>query len=167
MKGEARERVLSLHITTRGFCFCLFNGPGQLYDWGIKHVRSGNKNVQTLAAIEQLLIRYDPHAIVLEDVQEAGSRRVARVRKLMREIEQLADRAKADVYAYPWHIVFSVFKEYEPKTRHDLAIVIADMLPAIKRRLPPKRKIWLPQDPRQALFDATALGLTHYAVYSE
>lgn len=164
MKGDNPRRVLALHVTTRGFAFCLFDGPGQLYDWGIKHVARGNKNKESLAAIEHLIVRYDPHAIAIEDVTEAGSKRLSRVRNLYRDIEKLADRASIETYAYPWQIVFSVFKEGKPKTRYDIAQMISVILPAIAKRLPPKRKAWLPMDPRQALFDTAALGITFYGV---
>jgi 23S rRNA G2069 N7-methylase RlmK/C1962 C5-methylase RlmI len=162
----ATERVLSLYVTVRGFAFCLFESRGKLYDWGIKHVRKsqGDKNMQCLRLIEQLIIRYDPHTIVIEDIEDASSKRTERGILLYRAIEKLADRLGVTVNAYTKQLVFSVFKSYQPKTKHDIAIVLADMLPQLKRRLPPKRKIWLPQDSRQALFDAAALGTTHYVV---
>jgi hypothetical protein len=164
MKGQNPRRAVSIHATTRGFAYSIFDGPGQLIDWGIKHVGRGEKNKNCLALIECLISRFDPHALVIEDVEEAGGKRSARVRHLYRAIEKLADRATLDTYCYPWQMVFSVFKEGQPKTRHDLAVMISGMIPAIARRLPPKRKIWLPQDPRQALFDSAALALTFYAV---
>ena len=164
MSAATPRRVLALHVTTRGFAFCLFNGPDDLYDWGIKHVGRGNKNAQSLLSIEQLIVRYDPHAIAFEDVSAIGSKRVARVRHLHRDIERLCDRASIDPYAYPWELVFSAIGRGQAKTRHDLSLLVANMIPTLARRLPPKRKIWLPQDPRQALFDAASLGLTFYEV---
>jgi hypothetical protein len=164
MRGQNPRRVLALHATSRGFAYCMFEGPGQLIDFGIKHVKRGDKNKESLAVIEGLIVRYDPHAIAIEDITEPGSKRLSRVRNLYRDIEKLADRASIETYAYPWKIVFSVFKEGQPKTRHDLAQMVAVILPSIARRLPPKRKIWLPLDPRQALVDAAALGITFYAV---
>jgi hypothetical protein len=164
MKGQNPERILALHITTRGFAYCIFEGPGSLADWGIKHVTSEGKNRNCLEAIEHLVARFDPHAIVFEDTDEVGGRRSARVKHLLRSIEKLEDRVSVDTYCYPWQMVFEVFKEGKPHTRHDLATMVAVILPVIKKRLPPKRKAWLPMDPRQALFDAAALGITHYAV---
>jgi hypothetical protein len=161
----ATERVLSLYVTVRGFAFCLFESRGKLYDWGIKHVpKHIDKNVTCVSLIEQLIAKYDPHSIVIEDIDDAGSKRTERGIALYRAIEKLADRVGVTVFAYPRQTVFSVFKSYHPKTKHDIALVLADMLPQLKRRLPPKRKIWLPQDSRQALFDAAALGTTHYVV---
>jgi hypothetical protein len=150
----ATERVLSLYVTVRGFAFCLFERRGNLYDWGIKHVRKsqGDKNMQCLRLIEQLIIRYDPHTIVIEDIEDASSKRTERGILLYRAIEKLGDRLGVTVNAYTKQLVFSVFKSYQPQ---------------LKRRLPPKRKIWLPQDSRQGLFDAAALGTTHYVVSEE
>jgi hypothetical protein len=164
MKSQNPERVLTLHVTTRGFAYCVFEGPSSLIDWGIKHVPKGEKNQNCLELTRHLIARHDPHALVFEDTDEAGGRRSARVKHLLRDIEKLADRASLDCYSYPWQTVFEVFRDGSPHTRHDLAKMIAVILPAIRKRLPPKRKAWLPMDPRQALFDSAALGITHYAV---
>ena len=164
MKGQNPERVLALHATSRGFAYCVFDGPGTLSDWGIKHVGRGDKNRNCRQIAEQIIARHDPHAIVFEDVTEAGGRRSSRIKNLYRDIEKLADRAALECYCYPWLMVFEVFKGGSPRTRRDVAVMLAEILPAIARRLPPKRKPWLPMDPRQALFDAAALGITHYAV---
>lgn len=164
MKGQNPERILALHATTRGFGYCIFDGPSQLTDWGIKRVPNGDKNRNCVALALHLIERFDPHAIVFEDVDEIGARRSARVKHLYRDIEELADRSGLDLYCYPWQVVFDVFKDGAPTNRHDLAMMIAVILPSLKKRLPPKRKPWLPMDPRQALFDAAAMGITHYAV---
>lgn len=164
MRAVSYERILALHVTTRGFAYVIMDGPGQLTDYGIKHVEADGKNRNCLAAIEHLVVRFDPHAIVFEDTDEQGGKRSSRVKHLYRDIERLAKRASLDTYVYPWQVAFDVFKDGKLKTRHDIAVMIAVILPAIKRRLPPKRKAWLPMDPRQALFDAAALAITHYGV---
>lgn len=164
MRAGSHERILALHATTRGFAYVVMDGPGELSDFGIKHVEADGKNRNCLAAIEHLIVRFDSHAIVFEDTDEMGGKRSARVKHLYRDVERLAKRASLDTYAYPWQVAFDVFQDGKPKTRHDIAVMIAACLPAIKRRLPPKRKPWLPMDPRQALFDAVALGITHYTV---
>ena len=164
MKGQNPERVLALHLTSRGFAYVIMEGPGPLADWGIKRVPKDEKNRHCIAAIEHLISRFDPHALAIEDTDETGGRRSARVKHLLRGVEKLADRVSLDTYCYPWQMVFDVFKDGKPHTRHDIAKMIAIILPAIKKRLPPKRKAWLPMDPRQSLFDAAALGITHYAI---
>ena len=161
--GHRYERVLALHLTSRGFAFCLFDAPGSLHDWGIKHVGIRNRREATLTIAGHLMQRFAPAAMVIEDTTATGARRSSRVCALYREIESLAEEQGIDTYAYPWEAVFQAFAGRQPKSRHDIAIHVAQLLPMIKRRLPPKRRCWLPQDPRQALFDAAALGITYNA----
>ena len=165
--GHRYERVLSLHLTSRGFAFCLFDAPGSLHDWGIKHVGLRNRQEDTLAIARHLMQRFTPGVVVIEDTAAAGARRSSRVCAFYHEIETLAEEQGIDTYIYPWEAVFQAFAGRQPKSRHDIAIYVAQLLPMIKRRLPPKRRCWLPQDPRQSLFDAAALGLTYYAAHPQ
>lgn len=164
MRRASSERVLALYPITRGFAYVLFEGQGALHDWGIRHVGKYEKNARCLEGIEKLILAFDPHTIVIEDVDDAGSRRSARIHRLYRDLEALAAKRRVALLCYPWPVVFRVFDETKAKTRHDLALAITKMHPPLARRLPPKRKIWLPTDPRQALFDAAALAITHYVL---
>ncbi len=47
-------------------------------------------------------------------------------------------------------------------TRNDVAAAVSKRLPFLKTRLPEPRKVWQSEIDRQCLFDAAALGLTHY-----
>ena len=165
--GQRYERVLALHLANRGLAFCLFDAPGSLHDWGIKHVGIRNRQEATLAIARHLMQRFAPAAIVIEDTAATGARRSSRVCALYREIETLAEEQSIDTYVYPWEAVFQAFAGRQPRSRHDIAIHVAQLLPMIKRRLPPKRRCWLPQDPRQSLFDAAALGLTYYTAHHQ
>ena len=166
MRQDQRyERVLALHLNRRGLSFCLFDAPGSLHDWGIKHAAWRTRQEATLAIARHLMDRFTPDAVVIEDVSAIGARRSSRVAALYREIEVLAEERSINSYIYPWEAVFAAFASRQPTSRHDIAVHVANLLPMIKRRLPPKRRCWLPQDPRQSLFDAAALGLTYYAAH--
>jgi len=160
-------RVLSLYVTTRGYCFTLFESPFSLFDWGIKRIERGDKNKESLASIEHVIRRFQPHVLVIEDTSEPSSRRSLRARKLYRDIEKLADARLLDTYCYPHEVVMKCFGDTPPKTKHEVSVRIAEAIPALANRVPPKRKIWLPQDPRQSLFDAAALGITFYTVHGD
>jgi len=159
------SRVLALHLARRGLAFCQFEAPGALHDWGIKYIAWRARHEATLGVVQHLIQRFAPDAIVIEDVSATGARRSARICALYREIEGIADEHGIDLNAYDWEAVFHVFKARQPRTRHDIAVHVAELLPMIKRRLPPKRRCWLPQDPRQSLYDAAALGLSYYAIH--
>lgn len=161
------ERVLAFHLNRRGIAFCLFDAPGSLHDWGIKHVAWRTRHEATLAIARHLMERFSPAVVVIEDVSAIGARRSKRVATLYREIEALAEEHCINTYLYPWEAVFVAFAAQRPKSRHDIAVQVANLLPMIKRRLPPRRKCWLPQDPRQSLFDAAALGIAYYAAHPQ
>lgn len=156
-------RVLALHLSGNGVAFCVFDAPCSLYDWGHKHIKRRDRDTQTLAIVQHLLHRFTPDAVVIEDIAACGARRSPRVCQLYRDIEALADEHAIDVFAYPWEAVFRAYAGGRPENRHEIAVLTAKLLPMIARRLPPKRRLWMPQDPRQSLFDAAALGVTYFA----
>jgi hypothetical protein len=49
-------------------------------------------------------------------------------------------------------------------TRHEIARAIATHIDAFEPWLPPKRRVSMDQDARLGLFNAAAVGLTHFAV---
>ena len=45
---------------------------------------------------------------------------------------------------------------------YEVARAVADHLPELAPRLPPRRKPWMSQDERMSIFEAVAFGLTFY-----
>jgi hypothetical protein len=62
--SEARSRNRPTH---RGFGYVIFEGPDFLIDWGLREV-DGPKNKASVAAAAELITRYHPRILVLEDV---------------------------------------------------------------------------------------------------
>lgn len=153
--------TLAIYPFTRGFAFVLFQGPSSPFDWGIKEIRGKEKNALTLQAIKKLIDRYAPETIVIEETKEKHSRRHPRVRALYRMIAHLAHTKGIDIARYPQSRVRETFASVGARTKYEIAQAIATQIPAFALRLPRKRKIWMSEDPRQSLFDAAALGITH------
>lgn len=153
--------TLALYPFTRGFAFVLFVGPGMPHDWGIKEIRGDNRNGITLQEIRKLVSTYAPETIVIEDPRTRGSRRHLRIRALYRMIVHLAITSGIDVARYTHAEVWETFSSVGARTKFEIAQAIATQIPAFAHRLPRKRKIWMSEDPRQSLFDAAALGITH------
>ena len=159
--------VLALYPTTRGFSFVLFEGPESPYDWGVKVVSGHRKNGRCLHAIKEIVDRYQPHTIVLEDTVEGGALRASRIRKLSWAIAHLAKSEHIEVYRYTKATVRNTFRRSGATTKFEIAQAIAIHIPAFAHRLPPIRKPWMCEDPRMSLFDAAALGLTYFATAPE
>src|SRR5713226_4539957 len=82
--SEARSRNRPTH---RGFGYVIFEGPDFLLDWGLREV-DGPKNKASTAAAADLITRYHPRIMVLEDIAAKGCRRCRRVRELVEALER-------------------------------------------------------------------------------
>lgn len=154
--------ALAVYPTCHGFSFVLFEGPDAPFDWGIKEVRERQKNAKTLEGVQAIVERYRPEVLIIEDTAH-GSRRTTRIRRLYRMLAHLAATEEIEVVRYTRADICACFASVGAKTKYEIAKAIAKEIPAFMHRLPPVRKIWMSEDPRQSLFDAAALGITHYA----
>jgi Holliday junction resolvasome RuvABC endonuclease subunit len=152
-------RILAIAPSTRGFGFAVLEGEVSLVDWGVKTVK-GDKNVQSLAKVKELIAHYQPGVLVLEDASAKGSRRSPRIRKLSRQIIKMAVTRKVSVKLFSRDQVMKTFITDGQGTKHALAEIIAKRFPEeLGSRLPPKRKPWMSEDSRMNIFDAVALVL--------
>lgn len=161
MSDELPPLVLALSPFTRGYAFVAFEGPNAPFDWAVKEIKEKHKNTRTLADIERLIERYCPDRIVIEGNGAGWLPRGSRIQKLFRLLTRSAEREGVKVYRCPKRYLMEYFG---PVSKHELARIVAVQLPGLAHRLPPRRKAWTAEDPRQALFDAAALGLVYYGL---
>jgi hypothetical protein len=157
------ELVLAIHPTARGFGWVIFEAPLAPYDWGIASAKPG-RNARLMTRFERLIARYSPTILVLEDFERRE--RAERIKYLCRWMVHLAHCQGMGTPVYSLAAVRTCFASTGARSRHEIATVISQQLPAFSHRLPNKRKAWAGADPRQSLFDAAALAMTHYAVSS-
>lgn len=165
-QDHLQNTVLAIYPSSRGYAYVLFEDAQNLYDWGVKDIRKKNKNEAALEGISTLIERYLPGYIVIEDYTEKGSSRSTRIRRLYRMISNIALKEGIEIKRIPREAIFECFASDDVKKKSDITRAIARELPELAHRLPPVRKIWMSEDPRQGLFDAAALGVTFYAVHS-
>jgi Holliday junction resolvasome RuvABC endonuclease subunit len=152
-------RVLAIDPSTRGFGFAVLEGPERLVDWGVKETKV-NKNVKSLKLIDDLIERYHPNVIIVEDYRGKGSRRCRKIQGLIDDISKLASKRKVKVRSFSRARVKQAFSESGASTKQDIALDIAKRFPELAPRLPRFRKPWMSEDYRMSIFDAVALGLT-------
>lgn len=157
--------VLAVHLSTRGVTYILFEGPLSPVDWEIKGVRGPRKNARCLVLVGNVIERYRPDTVVIENCRGRGSRRSRRIRRLYRAVETVAGAQAIDVYRYTRPQVRACFKGVGATTKQEIAIVIAKAIPAFEHRLPPVRKPWMSEDTRMGLFDAASLAMTFYSQF--
>ena len=158
--GHLSLRVLAIDPSTHGFGYALFEGPNRVVDWGTADIRS-DKHAAALKKTEELIRRYEPAVLVVEDCSHKSSRRNPRVRLLTEQMLALARRCGVKGYPLPLVVVYQQFSKQGAKTKYDVALALAREFPALMLRLPPKRKPWQSEDSRMSIFDAAALGYTY------
>lgn len=158
------DLVLSVTLASRGFAYVIFEGPQTPLDWGIVDTKGGQKNRQIKARIAKLLARYQPEALVLENIKRKQARRSDRLKRASLQLQHLADARGVDVTCYDRATIRQAFAPVGATTKVEIAEAIAMAIPAFTHRLPPKRKIWMSESRRQLLFDAASLGMTHQTI---
>lgn len=161
--ANSQRLVLSLYPSSRGYAFMFFEGPHDPFDWGVKEIRNGRKNEATLQDIRALIENCHPDCILIEDYAEPSSRRALRIKKLYQMIVDFAKKESIEICRIPHDAIIACFSPEGARTKHEIAQVIAQQIPALTHRLPRLRQIWMSEDPRQSLFDAVALGMAFYA----
>jgi hypothetical protein len=156
MKARTHRRVLALYPTTRGFAFARFDSDRHLVDWGLVGVRTGEKNVKSMKEMARVIVRVSPTLIILEDTRPKSARRHERIRRLHAMLLAHAHDRRIPLRRFSRA---QVLRYFNVRTKFELALTVAEALPQLAPRLPPKRKPWMSEDARQSLFDAAALGL--------
>lgn len=160
------KRVLAIDPSTRGFGFAVLEGPDRLIDWGVKETKK-NKNARSLKLIEDLIDRYLPSVIVVEDYRGKGSRRCHRIQELINDISKLASKRQIKVRSFSRAKVKQTFSESGASNKQEIATAVARRFPELAPRLPRFRKPWMSEDYRMSIFDAVSFGLTFFHVDSK
>lgn len=147
-----KRRTLALAPTNSGFAYACFEGMQGLVDWGLV-----NQRMQSTSCFRRrltpLLDRYQPECLVVEEL--AGSRRGKRGRAKILAAEGLAHEFGLQLTAIGTVELVGAFG----RTKWDRAVVLAECFPELRPRMPRKRKAWMSQDDRMAIFDAASFGL--------
>ncbi len=161
--GLGEHYVLAVYPDARGLAFVLFESPTSLVDWGVMRTTTRQpKNEQCIEYVRRLVDRYVPDLIVIEDVDQKGSRRSQRIRALYRSLQVLACVTNTDIKKYASRDIYATFGALGARTKNERSRAIAPLIHDLSHRLPPPRKAWMSSDCRMSLFEAAGLGLTYY-----
>lgn len=159
-RADRHGLTLSIYINTRGFAFVVFEGHASPFDWGIREIRGPRKCNGCRLRITQIVDRYAPDVLVIQDTSAQGTQRARWITGL--DASMLAKDRDVPVFAYSRDQVRAAFERYGCTNKHSLAGLIARHIPALGRHVPPPRKPWMSEDRRMGLFDAAALALVFF-----
>ena len=155
-------RILAIDPTTKGFGFAVLEGPEVLVDWGVKHARV-DRNAKCLQQARELIDRYQPEVLVVEDTAVKGSRRCPRVAQLIEYLLSMAAGRDLRTRLISRLQVQRCFSKNGSATKRQVAVAIAWRFPELEPHLPPVRKCHMSEDERMSIFDALAFGYASYA----
>ncbi|HEX4959337.1 MAG TPA: hypothetical protein VF173_00765 [Thermoanaerobaculia bacterium] len=150
MHFEVPDTILAIDPTSRGFAFAVLEAPAFLVDWGERIIPA--KTGGLLRKVDELLSRYEPALLVIEDLAVPHARRRKRGKKEVRSIELLALKRGLVVERISRLAVRDTFAP--AKSKFEVALRLAEIFPALAQRLPRKRKAWRTEDARMNVFDA-------------
>lgn len=152
-------RILAVDPSTRGFGYVVLEANGRAVDWGIKELSAKGKRVdkELLRRLDPIIDRYDPVMIALEDCRDG-----VRGERALRMIETVAghaallDRQRQLLTRDEVRFILGL---QETATKHDVALKVAECLPALKGYLPSKRRLGYSEAESMNIFDAAALAV--------
>ena len=150
---ENFEQVLAIYPNSKGYAYVLMEGPTEVIDKKMVSVSPVN-NIRILNEVKNLIDKYNPNSLILEDTTCKFSRKGSRGKQLLRSISSSAKHKGIQVFSYTREDVRFVFEIWKAKNKFEIAGF--DML------LYPKPKYPNSQKYLTALFDAVSLGITHY-----
>jgi hypothetical protein len=161
MPDTTPTRIFSLDPKTKGFGYAVLELPFRLVEWGFARV-TGDKSADAILAFEKLLTRFRPDAVVIEDPEAPGSRRKARVRRLIGTLVKLARERGIAVYTVARTAVLTCFAPLKGRaTKYSVAKSLTGAFPELVEQLPLARKLWQAEHERMSVFNALAFAMTH------
>ena len=146
--------LVAIDPTRTGFAFAVLEAPGNLIDRGQRI--AAPKSGELVRKVDALLSKHYPAVLVLEDVAAPGARRRKRARREIHSLERLALKRGVKVGRVARLAVRHAFAPDQGK--YEVAVKLAEVFPELRDRLPWKRKVYMPEDPRMNVFDAVGLA---------
>ncbi len=161
--NETTRVVMAIFVHSRGFGIAIFeNALTVLNAYNVIIHKYPILNRKVLQRIREKIDFYLPQVVVLEDASGYGSRKSKRIKKLIRLIEDFAKSKKLSVTKYSRNDIRFVFNTFQAHTKYEIAKVITENIKDLPVSLPEKRKSHEPEHYSMNIFDAIALGITHY-----
>ena len=158
--------VLAIYFNARGFGYALFEGMLIPVDWGIKTVKGAN-TLECIKKAHVVLHMFQPSVLLLQDCDSKQSRCSERVREQIQALIKIAKKKGIKIRLYSRTDVRACFSYYGAVSKDEIAREVAKLMPEFAPKVPPMRRLWMPEHYQMPLFDALALVQTHYAAHRQ
>jgi Holliday junction resolvasome RuvABC endonuclease subunit len=157
MKTDKTQfRIAAVSLSTYGFGYAVIE-DGALVEYRNK-VFLADKSANSLTHIKKLIVRFQPTALVLHDVNAKGTYRAPRIKELHRKVVALAKRRKLKAVKISGTELRKTLLGNSKGTKQEMAESLAQQFPDdLASRIPTKRRAWTSENARMDIFDAVGL----------
>lgn len=159
--SKSVNTVLAIFPNPKGFGYALMQDALNVIDYGMVTI-SPICNRKILKRITSFLENDKPTTVVLENYRGRLSFKSKRIQKLIDKISKEANKRKIGVAKYAREQIRHVFSQFGAKNKYEISKVITENIPVLKPHLKPKRRCFEAESYTMGIFDAVALGITHY-----
>lgn len=153
-----RRPILGIDPTHDGVAFVFFEN-GALVDWGT--LRDDGNELQLL---DRLLDDYGAEVVVVEDGDAAKSERRPRMRSLLRELAAHAKERGISVVKLSRHGMREQWAKRGVTRKQGVAAELVTFFADLAPILPPPRKVYRREVPRERIFGTVALVVHAFGV---
>lgn len=160
--GARPQRVLALEVRPQKIGFVVFDGATKITDWGVSWtIAKRSRRSIAEAAINRLLDRYHPALIVMRP-SEKPTKVTDAVPATRAMIGAEARRRSVKCRTVRALHVKRFYVRLGCKTKHEIALLMAEWFEELAWIVPPKRKAWHREHHRTCVFDAAAAGAFYF-----
>jgi GNAT superfamily N-acetyltransferase len=159
MKRRKINRALAIAPTSRGFGYALIEGADDvLIDWGVHQVRQADMTEHSLPIVADLIHRFAPSIVIVEDTLHERCRRRGKGRALIEAVVGYAESMDIAVGRVSGRSVRDHYAELGARNKDVIARLIVTRFPELRSVLPPPRGMWRPKNERMTIFDSVAFA---------
>ena len=163
---ELPKRILAFDPCHRGIGFVVLESGNRLVDCGVYRIANLQRDTVS-CPLRSLILRYQPSHIVTECTEAAATRRGSRAKTIVEAVAAVGKESNSPVSRYSIAQVRVVFSRWKVGKKSARAAILVNNFPVLRMYLPPRRRPWMSEDPRMAIFDALSFAITHLALAQE
>jgi hypothetical protein len=154
-------RVLAIDLRNRRSGFAIFEGPRSLLDFGTT-VLPATPVEFAVSRLSGLLKMSLPSIIVVKKDRWENMRFGPNSRQSIEGLIHESEARGIQIRMLELNAVNTAFRNLGCETKAEISAELARIFPELVWQLPPERKAWESEHPRQSAFDAIALGIVYW-----
>lgn len=154
-------RIIALDLRSRRSGFAVFEGPRRLLDFGTTATPAAYTEDATKGLSGQLKL-WLPQIIVVREDRWNDCEMHQEMKSWAGILRTAARSGSFQIHLISQAAIRESFRNLRCRTKAEISTALARIFPELIWYLPPERKLWESEHPRQTVFDAIALGLAYW-----